>query len=736
MAKAVTSAAHRGCRAGTLQISVLSLSVGLTSGVNAAEDLREQGVILEDVVVTARKREERLLDVPFSLQVLGSDELDKLGAVNFADYARAVAGVQFEDKGPGRANIFMRGVSTGGDVDTGKQSTVGVYFDETPMSESSSQPDLKLYDIDRIEVLRGAQGTLFGSASLSGTLRILPKQPDASRFEAFTQAQLSSTEDGGWNNVLNGMVNVPIGEKAAIRAVGYHVYNEGFLTNGFSGEDNINDERSNGGRVALLLAPTDELDVTLSGIYQRSEFGAYYQATDHYPELIIDQAEPEPFTDRYAIGTLKVNYDFGGAQLTSVSSLFDRKRYFQNDIDYFTGFVGVPQAFSPLTYTSRTFTQEVRLASSGSQRLNWVVGAFYDDRDESATQSISPAGEPVPPPAEQLAHIHRDVGTTQYAGFGEANYALTDKLTLTAGVRVSQIDGENTSVNDGILFGGETIKTGQSSDSPVSPRFIVSYRPTGDAELHLQASRGFRIGGVNPGLPPCDPANGCTVDVGSTFGPDSVWNYEIGTKWQLLENRVSLEAAVFWIDWDDIQVNVGRGDGFNGFMNAGSAVSRGVELTGTAQLTDQVRIGGQFTYTEAYLTHLAPGVAAAGVAQVDDDLPQIPPVSTSVYGEWGTTFSGDGWLYLRGDVQYVDRRFGGFASNDPSELPAYTLVNVRLGADKGPYSVAFFVNNVTDKRAILADQSYSGVHDGQPYSWQRDNINVPRTIGVSLARRF
>jgi outer membrane receptor protein involved in Fe transport len=532
------------------------------------------------------------------------------------------------------------------------------------------------------------------------------------------------------------MVNVPLSEQAALRVVGYHVFNEGFLTNGFSGADDINDERTNGGRMALLLEPTDRLDVTLSGIYQRSRFGAYYQATDHHPDLIIDQAEPETFIDRYAIGALKVNYDFGGAQLTSASSFFDRKRYFQNDIDYFTGLLGVPRAFSPLTYTSETFTQEVRLASSGEQRLQWLVGAYFEDREESATQSISPAGEPVPPPSEQLAHIHRDVNTRQYAAFGEVAYDVTEKLTLTAGVRASVIEGDNTSVNDGILFGGQTIKKGDNRDEPVSPRFIVSYHPSEATEVYVQASRGFRIGGVNPGLPPCEAANGCTVDVGSTFDPDTVWNYEIGLKLLALDRRLSLDAAAFWIDWDDIQINVGRGDGFNGFTNGGSAVSRGVELALSAQLTDNLRVGGQFTYTDAYLTSLAPGVAEAGFAQEDDDLPQIPPVSTSGFAEWGMGVASDGWFYVRADVQYVDRRFSGFTSNEPRVLPSYTLANLRLGLDKGPYSVALFVNNLTDERAILSDQFYSGVHDGLPYTWKRDNINVPRTIGMSLARRF
>lgn len=734
------SARGRGFRATATSLFTLTAAmVGDAAWAQSATpspNASDESVSVEGLVVTARKREEQVIDVPFSVQVVTSESLERLGAVNFGDYARTVAGVQFQDKGAGRATIFMRGVSTGGDVDTGKQSTVGLYFDETPIAESSSQPDIKLFDINRVEVLRGPQGTLFGSGSLSGTLRVLPRAPVVGDTQGFLQGQVSATEQGGLNESTNGMVNLPIGDNAALRVVAYGIHNEGFLTNGFTGEDNVNDEDTYGGRAALLVQVNDRLDATLSGVFQFSNFGEYYQLTDHYPDLVIDGAEPGPFKDRYAIGQLKINYDFGRSLLTSVTGYYGRNRYFENDVDFFTAFFGMPQAFSPLTYTSKAFTQEVRLASTGEQRFDWVVGAFFQDVRENATQSISAKGQPVPPPAAQLANIYRDTSNRQYALFGEGSYDITPELTFTAGLRISLIQGENTSINNGILFGGETIKRGENEDSPITPRFILSWRPTENTQIYAQASRGFRIGGVNPGLPPCNPAMGCTVDVGSGFGPDSVWNYELGTKLQLLDGRLLLDADIFYIDWTDIQVNVGRGDGFNGFLNAGSATTKGFELAGTAQLTHNFRAGGQFTYTEAYLTGLAPGVAEAGVAEVGDDLPQIPRTSASVFGEWGTEIGSASWVYLRGDLQYVATRYGDFTSNNPLELPSYVLVNFRAGLDRGPYSAAVFVTNATDKRAIFSEQHYSGLHNDLPYSWQRYNINPPRTIGVSLSRRF
>lgn len=724
-------------RAGSFALVLLAYAaVAPAQESSATSSGRAEPAVLEEVTVTARKREEKLIDVPFSVQVVSDEELSRLGAVNFSDYARTIAGVQIEDKGAGRGIIFMRGVSTGGDVDTGKESSVGVYFDEMPFSESSSQPDLKLYDIERIEVLRGPQGTLFGSGSLSGTLRVLPKQPKLEGLEGSAEGQVSSTEHGGFNYAVNAAVNLPLADRFALRVVGYHIDNEGFLTNGFTGEKRINDERTSGGRVALLFKPSENLDATLTGIYQDGDFGTYYQTTDHFPDLTIDEAEPEPFSDRYKMTSLKVNYAFGAAKLTSVSSYFDRRRYFENDVDFFTAFFGVPRAFSPLTYTAKAFTQELRLASQGEGRVSWVLGTYFSDRREFALQTISPVGEPVPPPADQLAYINRHTNVRQYAAFGEASYQFTPQWSFTAGVRASLIDSDNTSVNDGLLFGGSSFKTANGRDTPVTPRFILSYKPTETTQLYAQAAQGFRIGGSNPGLPPCQPELGCEVNVKSTFDPDTVWNYELGAKLQTPGGRLSLDADVFYLDWSKIQVNVGRGDGFNGFMNAGSARTKGIELAANARVTDHWRFGGQLTYTKGKLTSLADGVEETGVATVGNPLPMIPKITASVFAEWGFALAGDGWAYVRGDMQHVDDRDGNFVASNPRVLGSYDLGNLRIGVDRGQYNGSVFVSNITDERANLSDTTYSGLYQGQPYTWLRRNVNIPRTFGLVVSRRF
>jgi iron complex outermembrane recepter protein len=702
-----------------------------------AADAHDNGA-LEEIIVTATKREERLMDVPLSIQAVTGQQLEKTGAVNFADYARTIAGVSFFDGGPGRAQIFMRGVSTGSDVDTGKESTVGVYIDETPVTEGSAQPDLKLYDIDRVEVLRGPQGTLYGSGSLGGTVRILTNQPDPSGYDGRIEASGSMTGQGGTNGAVNGMINVPVSGAIALRVVGYGIGNAGFLDNGYSGAKDINDEKTWGGRAALRFLASDRLDITVSGAHQRSDIGAYYQVTDHYPSLVIDESAPEPFDDHFSIGNLKLQYDAGFATLTSSTSYFDRRRHFGNDIDWFAeANYGIPRVDSPLTYDISALSEEIRLASSGEDRLNWIVGAFYVDRDDDFLQTVNVRGAPVPSdPVDFFYYSKTHSSTRQLAGFGELNYDIASNLTATVGLRVSQIDRALQSVKNGAALGGVASSAdGDSNERPVTPKVNLSYKPTRDALIYIQAAKGFRVGGVNPGLPPCEPAAGCEVDVGATFGSDSLWNYELGTKLQMLDGALALTAAAFYIEWTDIQLNVDRKDGFNGFDNVGDAVSKGVELEATARLDTHVQLGGQVTYTNTELTRLDQGILGVGAA--GDRLPDVPQWSSAAFLEWGTSFGSAGRFYARGDVQYVGERNSKLQSNPNNfALDAYTLANLRLGVNIGPYGASLFVNNLTDKRAQLGREILDGVRDGVPISHDRYTINRPRTFGLSLSREF
>jgi len=712
-----------------LMTSVCALALADPAGAQTAP------TEIGEVIVTATRHAERLQDVPASIQAIGGQDLQRAGAVDFADYGRTVAGVSFLDNGPGRSQIFIRGVSTGGDVDTGKEATVGVYIDETPVSEGSSQPDLKLYDIDRIEVLRGPQGTLYGSGSLGGTLRIITRQPEFGTLSGFVQGQVSGTQRGGTNESANGWINLPMGEKVAVRAVAYAVHNDGFIDDAFGPpRKNINDEDTYGGRLAIRAQPTDALNLMLTGIYQKTESGAYERATDRFPDLVILQSAPEPFRDRYGVINLKVDYDLGFATLTSSTSAFDRRRYFENDIDYFLGALGLPQGVSPLTYEAKAKAEELRLASNGKGRFRWVAGAFLSDRDDDFHQTINPLGAPPPAmPGGNLFLAETHASTKQLAGFGEASLEVLPKLTATVGLRVSRTDRSVEAIKDGLFLGDRSVLRGDFKQTSTTPKFNLSYKPSDEVLLYIQAAEGFRIGGVNPGLPPCATTPGCTVDVGDTFGSDKLWNYEAGLKLQLLDRRVTLNMAAFYIDWKDIQLNVNRGDGFNGFLNAGTATSKGVEVEGQAQLTDYLRVGGQITYTDAKLGDLP--ASLADVAVPGARLPDVARWNAAANAEWRKPLGSERTLYVRGDVQYVGDRASSLGPTSQT-LKSYALLNLRIGLEKGPYEVALFANNLTDERAQLDRVFNTGVLGGQPITLDRVTINTPRTVGVVASRRF
>ena len=686
-----------------------------------------------DIVVTATRREARLLDIPLSIQAVSGDELTRQGAVNFADYARTVAGVAFLDEGPGRAQIFIRGVSTGGDVDTGKEATVGVYIDETPVTEGSSQPDLRLYDIDRVEVLRGPQGTLFGSGSLGGTLRIITNQPQFDRVAGSFELLGSATKSGGINGAGNAWLNVPLSNTLALRAVGYGLHNSGFLDNGFSGKRNINDEDTYGGRVAIRAKPADALNITLTGFYQETHAGAYNRVTDRYPDLIIKQSAAEPFKDQYGIINLRADLDLGFATLTSSSSYFDRRRRYDNDIDYFLeANFGIPRGYSPLTYDVTSKVQEIRLTSPSGNAFRWLGGVFYLDREENFQQTINLAGSPpAPTQGDNLYFAATATQTRQVAGFAEVSYDLVPSLTATAGLRVSRTRRSIQTTRDGLVFGGLTTFGGGFRETSTTPKFNISYKLTSDALFYVQAAKGFRIGGVNPGLPPCGV--GCLVNVGDTFASDSLWNYEVGAKAQAFDRHLTLTASAFRIDWKNIQLNVDRGDGFNGFLNAGNARSQGLEVEARGWLGVHVTLGGQVTYTDATLRSIASGVA--NVAAPGTRLPQIARWSASTNAQWQTNLSERSSVFVRGDLQYVGPRRNDL-SLTPLPLDAYVLLNIRVGLNSGPYAFALFATNVTDERAQLNRNLLNGVRDGAPLVLDRYTVNTPRTIGISVARKF
>ncbi len=723
----------RGFRS-VLLLMVLAMACGVPFLAAAQEEESSPSdTKMEEIVVTATKRAENVNEVPLSIQALSGSFLKRLTAQNFADYARTLAGVSFIDQGPGRDQIFIRGVSTGGDSDTGKESTVAIYYDEVPVTEGSSQPDLKLFDIERVEVLRGPQGTLYGSGAMGGAIRVITKKPNFDKAEGYVEAQGSVMEKGDPNGLLDAALNIPMSDMLALRVVGYGSWNGGFLDNGFSGKKDINSDHTYGGRAALRFQPTSNLDINLKAIHQKTHSKVWLQETDHFPHLIIDESAPEPFDDRFDILNAEINYDFNFATLTSSTSYLNRRRDFSNDIDWFTeAYFGFPRADSDLSYKVKSYSEEVRLVSSGDTSFTWLIGGFFLKRPETYLQVINPADAMPATQSDNFYFGQTDAEVHQYAGFGEVGYEIVPRLTLTAGVRVSRVKRSVLAVKDGAIFGALIEQQGVQKETPVTPKFNISYKFESGSLIYAQASKGFRIGGVNPGLPPCPS---CIVQLTDTFDSDSLWNYELGVKMELLEAALTTNLAVFYIDWSNIQLNVSREDGFNGFLNAGNARSKGIEWTFDGQVNRHLGVGGQVTYTDAKLKSLAEGVT--GVGAVGDRLPSTAKWMASGYAEVGTGAFTDGRIYFRGDLQYVGDRNNSFESRSSNvKLDNYALINLKAGLEKGPYELSLFVKNLTDKRAKLSYEGFAGVHDGEPITYNRYAVNRPRTIGLTVSRSF
>jgi iron complex outermembrane recepter protein len=683
-------------------------------------------VQLAEIVVTATKRAERLSDVPIALQVATAEDLRKLGAHDFEDYSRTLAGVQSMEVGPGRNQIFMRGVAAPQGY-IGMESAVGVYVDDVPISEGMNQPDLNLYDIDRVEVLRGPQGTLYGSASLGGTIRIITNHPDLTTLGGSIDTELSATEHGGVNPSYSATVNLPLAtDRAALRAVVYGRNPSGFIDDPVLGKRRVNDEDTYGGRATLRIQPMDSLTVDLKVMNQHTHVGG-----DNFADAItgssvaLDQFRniPEPFIDRSQVYNASVVYRAAGFTIDSSTSFSHRQRDVYND---FTGvnFLG-DGAVTPSyqRYVAKSFTQELRVSSASAKPFSWLAGAYFSRTRDDFSQTLDSvvAGAAFGLPNDNVAQLFQNTTSKQTALFGEVGYSPVDRLTLTAGIRVADLSLDAASLREGLLIGDVLQNAGTTTQHASAPKANISWKLTDDALAYVQATKGYRIGGVNATIRGLDGFVFPTA-----YGPDSLWNYEVGFKGTALERRANFDVDVFYINWKNIQLDLNF-EGIDYFANAGTAVSKGVEAQGALQLTSHVQIGGQLTFTDAKLTSTTPGVAQEG-----DRVPFVPRLAGSAFAEFSQRIT-NGRGYLRVDAQYVGTAYTGFGQANNFRYGGYALTNLLLGLDRDAWRFGIFVKNVLDRRAALfAQPYYAGVVD----SAESIIVNRPRTIGAQASWQF
>ena len=669
---------------------------------------------LDVVNVTAQKRAERLQDVPAAITAVTGAQIEKGGYDEFDDYARTVPGLSFVDRGPGKTKITLRGISSGVTMDN--QSPVGVYFDEMPVSYPSFNPDLRLFDVDRIEVLRGPQGTLYGAGSMGGTIKVITRKPELNLFEGSVNGVYSSTRFGTDNWRLNAMVNVPlVTDKAALRAVVYKRDEGGFVDNVALGSTNVNRDRTEGLRLGGRWVLSPDLELLATAFSQRTKLGGTQETNPALGELKQERQVLESGIDNFDQYNLTINYDLGWAKLLSSTSRFDRNPSSSRDISAFV-LLGQPISLNN-EYPSKRFSQEFRLTSPGNQQWDWIAGAFYIDQKDPLIQH-APVGTP---PTMSLLDSVIDRRESQKALFGELSYRFTGQLKGTLGLRWFDVRQSFNLDSSGPIVGGHRTDAGEASETGVTPKLLLSYQLATTQLLYVQAAKGFRVGGTNNTLP-VDPDTGQATP--TQFKSDSLWSYEAGIKSELWDRRASLNASLFYIDWTGIQVNIPRSDGFSYIANAGKASSRGVELELAARLTENFQVAAAVSYTDARLAKDEPGLGGKN----GDRVPAVPRVTASLMGRYETHLHTGLYGSLQADVQHVGNSYNAFNAATADLQGAYTLTNLRAGLSTDQWDLSMFVENLTDERATLFVDT--GLGD------KRVNVNRPRTIGISATYHF
>jgi iron complex outermembrane recepter protein len=597
----------------------------------ATVDLALAPVQLQALTVTSMLREQALDDVPFSVAAPTAQVLRSRGVDNLEGISANVAGFNLQNLGPGQNQVAMRGASAGQIArdQPGVKEQVGVYLDNLPISLSLFTPDLDLFDLSRVEVLRGPQGTLYGSGSLGGTVRYISNQPELGVQSVFGEVGGSMIAGGSAGGNLKAGVNLPLGANAAARVAGYYNALGGYMDAVQPDpadpraprlvDENVNSGTRSGVRAALRFAPNQRFTITPQLIYQSVKMDGWNRidAFNILANPYTTSREPvtlgkrqlftqidEPFTDDFLVGGLNLNYNMGGTNLTSVTSFTSRDILVVRDAGALTasitgGSIGLTENVytldAPLddATTSKVFTQEVRLAG-GSDRLRWVAGAFYSANQRDYGQSLLVAGfqtaSGIPTVGLRAA---RDVlffsdlsyDLKQFAVFGEGTYTVSDRLNLTAGLRYYNFDEDRDQVFDGIFAhdstGREVVSVpGSTSANGLAPRFIASLKASDALTLNAQVARGVRLGGINDPLntPLCSATDSATFSGRGSWKSETTWNYEVGGKSTFLGGRGSLNVSAFNMDISDLQLIVTAGTCSSRLVfNVPKSRSRGLE---------------------------------------------------------------------------------------------------------------------------------------------------------------
>lgn len=709
--------------------------------------------LLGNVKVTASKMSaaSTVQDTPISVQALGQEDFDKKAATDFSDFYHQIDGLSVQDNGPGDKRYVIRGITSNG------AGTVGVYLDDVVITGSNEQDgggqqaDVKLFDLDRVEVLKGPQGTTFGSGSLAGTIRYITAQPNTSRFEGKINTSVRATKGAGLGYQSDVAINLPIVKDIfAVRVAGFGTELPGWIDSKF--DKGINGETSKAGRVSALWTPTDDLSITAMVMQQSTQQDgkSYYNVTGYDGSVIssgshYNQADltRNPWDENTHLYNFKLEYAQPYGTFTATASRFDRQTTYSRDASYVAGLyfgldpytTGLSQLRQPNTRAVNTY--EARFASTFDGPVQFLAG-LYQQNQNRLFRSVWPYADAAGNPevgGPTLLERTLQTGLKEQAAFTEVSWAVNDQLDLTVGGRYYKFDLE--SQPRSITRAGGSAGTGyglagSSSDNGFIGRFNASYKFTPDVMGYLQIAQGFRPGGVNDQT----AAELANVSIPGGYDADSLVNYELGFKTSWLDQRLIFNAAAYYIDWSDIQVTSQATSGTLSFpytANGGGADVTGFEFQLQAQPTDGLTLGVSGSYNDAKLSKNNP---APSDGNKGDRLPYSPKWTTSANVDYAFSLAslGDGLEgNIGADYSYTGARATDFNDSVNTYMPldAYSLLGAHVSIGKGPWTIALSGSNLAnDDTAINYDAVAYGATPWNVY------INRPRTFVLSFSYKL
>ncbi|WP_313804600.1 TonB-dependent receptor [Sphingobium sp.] len=720
----------------TATASALALAIPFVAHAQTAGAAAET----DEIIVTANKRSENIQIVAQAVTAVSGELLSDTQVKSLTDIGGYVPGLQIDSAGtPGQTMISIRGVAP-----VGPGATVATYIDDTPVGSSSAHAgavsfmlDLLPYDLDRLEVLRGPQGTLYGASSMGGLIKYVLSEPSLSKFRAqFGVGGSTMAHSDGIGRGARGLISGPIidGKLGATASLAVE-HTPGYIDNPLLGTKDQNGYNQINGRIGLLWEPADNLKIKFNALYNRirSKGNANVPLDPATLRPLVgkwadNNQRPQPFESKIQYYSGMINYDVAGAEFVSATSYSDTRTHQAIDETYIFGIayplLGFPAGTSQSHYRLhlKKFTQEARLQSSPGAKLEWLIGGFFTN--EKATNFQRPdalAADGTPLPFDPIFDAALPSSYTEYAAFGDLTLHLNDQIEIAGGVRYSKNHQKFSEIATSALIGDQLLLDQKSRDSVTTYSASAKYRFTDKIMAYARVASGYQPGGPNIALFGAPP----------TFKPDTLTNYEAGLKTQFLDDRVLLDLAAFHIDWKDIQLIASNG-GISFVANGGKAKSEGFEGNVTLRPVEGLQFDGTIAYVHAVLTQDAPPIDGLK----GDHLPYIPSWSGSVRASYTHPVSSEWDASLGAGLRLVGKRISQVNSSPLSfPLGGYAALDVNASLSNDRYTVRLFAKNLTDRHAYL---SYNVLQNGLTNAVSQISSTVlqPRVIGVAFDAKF